>query len=91
MPSNDDIYNIYIQNAIESYIGMTTVSLWLTSNTCSTKDKKILIFHFLCFFNYGQIKEYQQYINDGHEMDHFEASMRKVYDDGYLLQQRWLQ
>ena len=26
-PSIDDIFEIYIQNAIESYIGMTTVSL----------------------------------------------------------------
>ena len=29
-------------------------------------------------------------INDGQQMDHLEASMLKVNDDGYLLQQRWL-
>ena len=69
---------------------MTTIKLWMTSYTCSTKYEKILIFHFLCFFNYGQSEEHQQYINDGQQMDHFEASMLKVYDDGYLLQQRWL-
>jgi hypothetical protein len=60
----------------------------LKSYTYSTKDKKNLIFHFLCFLNYGQSEEYQQYINDGKQMDHLEASMLKVYDDGYLLQQR---
>ena len=65
---------------------MTTINLWMTSYTCSTKDKKIHVFHFLRFFNYGQSEEYQQYINDGLQMEDFKASMLKVYDNGYLLQ-----
>ena len=53
MSSSDDIFEIYIQNAIESYIGMTTVSLQMESYTCSTNDKKSLFFIFLCFCDYG--------------------------------------